>query len=155
MGLGWGEQSLSSTPLKRSVGVMKTFSTFFPHKTLTFFPSIFQFPKLSHLINLCIKSVFTCAVEVGFGHITSHVTTARAEPQADKQTNTQTDLILCSLERSGLRLVNFWASFQTVMMKKKTLRMMMRHTGPKKLQMRPSSRDSQQLVRRKETHVHA
>lgn len=67
---------------------------------------------------------------------------------------TRTDLILCSLERSGLRLVNFWASLQTVTMKKKTLTMMTKHTGPKKLQMRPSSRDSQQLVRGKETHVH-
>ena len=52
-----------------------------------------------------------------------------------------------------MRLVNFWASFQTVMMKKKTLMTMMRHTGPKKLQMKPFSRDSQQLVRRKEKHV--
>lgn len=58
-----------------------------------------------------------------------------------------TDLILCSLGMSGLRLVNFCASFQTVMMKKKTLRTMMKHTGPKKLQMRPSLRDSQQLKR--------
>lgn len=53
-----------------------------------------------------------------------------------------------------MRLVNFWASFQTVTMKKKTLRKMMRHTGPKKLQMRPSFRESQQLVRMKKTHVH-
>lgn len=54
-------------------------------------------------------------------------------------------MILCSLGMSGLRLVNFCASLQTVTMKKKTLRTMMRHTGPKKLQMRPSLRDSQQL----------
>lgn len=67
-----------------------------------------------------------------------------------KQTDAQTDLILCSLEKSGLRLVNFWASLQTVTMKKKTLMMMMRHMGPKKLQMRPWSRDSQQLVRKTE-----
>lgn len=44
-----------------------------------------------------------------------------------------------------MRLVNFWASFQTVTMKKKTFRIMMKHTGPKKLQMRPSFRDNQQL----------
>lgn len=64
-------------------------------------------------------------------------------------------MILCSLGMSGLRLVNFCASFQTVMMKKKTLRTMMRHTGPKKLQMRPSLRDSQQLSweERKQTCV--
>lgn len=67
-----------------------------------------------------------------------------------RQTN-ETDLILCRLERSGFRLVNFWASFQTVTMKKKALRMMMKHTGPKKLQMRPSFRDSQQLVGKKGT----
>lgn len=57
------------------------------------------------------------------------------------------------LERSGFRLVNFWASFQTVMIKKKALRTIMKHTGPKKLQMRPSVRDSQQLVRKKEASV--
>lgn len=57
------------------------------------------------------------------------------------------------MERSGFRLVNFCASLQTVMIKKKALRMMMKHTGPKKLQMRPSFRDSQQLVRKKETLV--
>lgn len=61
------------------------------------------------------------------------------------QINTQTDLILCRLERSGLRLVNFWASFQTVMIKKKTFTKMTKHTGPKKLQTKPSSVDSQQL----------
>lgn len=53
-------------------------------------------------------------------------------------------LILCSLDRSGLRLANFWASFHTVMIKNKTFTMIMKHTGPKKLQMRPSFRDSQQ-----------
>lgn len=46
-----------------------------------------------------------------------------------------------------MRLENFWASLQTVTTKKITLKMMTRHTGPKKLQMRPSSSDSQQLVR--------
>lgn len=50
-----------------------------------------------------------------------------------------------------MRLVNFWASFQTVMIKKKVLRTIMKHTGPKKLQMRPSSMDSQQLEWIKQT----
>ena len=44
-----------------------------------------------------------------------------------------------------MRLVNFWVSFQMVMMKKKMLRKVMQHTGPKKLQMKPSVSDSQQL----------
>lgn len=53
-----------------------------------------------------------------------------------------------------MRLVNFWASFQTVMMKKKTLAKMMTHTGPKKLQIKPSSSDSQQLELRERKPVH-
>lgn len=88
--MGLGGQSLSSTPLARKVDIMKTFSTFFPHKTFTFFPSISQFPKLLQLTNLRINSVFTCAME-GLGHITSHVTTARVDAQkSHKQKNTQT-----------------------------------------------------------------
>lgn len=96
---------------------------------------------------------------VQFNRFGSHyVTPEKAEThknykQTNKQTQRLTDFILGSLERSGLRLVNFWASLQAVMMKKKTLRMMMKHTGPKKLQMRPYFRDSQQLVRRKETYT--
>ena len=74
--------------------------------------------------------------------------------QVKLQRQRMTYLILCRLERSGLRLVNFWASFQTVMTKKNALMKIMKHTGPKKLQMTPSFRDSQQLVRRNPTYVH-
>ena len=50
-----------------------------------------------------------------------------------------------------MMLENFWASFQTVTLKKNTLRPTTTHTGPKKLQMRPCSVVSQQLW---EGHTH-
>lgn len=95
----------------------------------------------------CFNSQISSSILTDLSQIMSH----QSKPALTKPTNTVTHLILCRLERSGLRLVNFWASFQTVMIKKKVLRTIMKHTGPKKLQMRPSSMDSQQLEGTKQT----
>ena len=150
MELGGGE-SLSSTPLESRVGTMKTFSPFSPTKLSHSFRPLFSSQSCPPLTNLGLTQCLLVQWKTFGSHHKSGSRNATKKKKATrKQTDAQTDLILCSLEKSGLRLVNFWASLQTVTMKKKTLMMMMRHTGPKKLQMRPWFRDSQQLVRKTE-----
>lgn len=99
-------------------------------------------PQNSHILSIhAFFSAQSCPICTnidlcrGIGETFTSLNTLQQHEQVTQkatllQINTQTDLILCSLERSGLRLLNFWASLQTVTMKKKTLRMMMKHTGP-------------------------